>query len=403
MNNFVRNFMKQKFVHTYWLHLLIASVLVVCGCGGGGGGGGGGKTPTPTPTPSTVNSIIESGGNSNCRIDSNNALACWGLNDAGQLGIGSSVTSTATPTGVNLGSGKTAKQVAIGVAHTCAILNDDSVSCWGSNSLGQLGQALTTLSSSSPVPVSGVTAKALALGLSHTCAIIAADNTVQCWGSNGKGQLGVATSAGIAASSSPLTISGLKAKSIQSGYDYICAIATDDTVQCWGDNQYGQLGNASTADSSVVVTATGLSGATHLTAGAYHTCASTASGISCWGQNSAGQLGSNGTSDQSSPTPTTTSLSGATQLAAGLDHTCALSAAGLECWGSNAYGQLSGSTTGGVGLVAVTLTNPTSVSAGSNHTCAQAGSDQTYCWGAGGSGRLGPNASADSATPVLVP
>jgi alpha-tubulin suppressor-like RCC1 family protein len=202
---------------------------------------------------------------------------------------------------------------------------------------------------------------------------------------------------------SPHTISGLSAKSIQSGYDHICAIATDDTVKCWGDNQYGQLGNASNVDSSVVVTASGLPSATHLSTGAFHTCASTASSISCWGLNNAGQLGSSGTTDLNSPTAITSSRSGVTQLAAGLAHTCALSGTTLECWGSNASGQLSGSTSGGVSLIAVTLTNPKNVSAGLNHNCALDGGSQIYCWGAGGSGRLGPNASADSATPVLVP
>ena len=250
MYYFVSSYVNQKFAHTFWLYLSISSALVLCACGGGGGGGGssggggsGGGGGT-TPPPITGYNSLASGGAFNCRIDSNNALTCWGANDFGQLGIGSAATSLATPTAVNLGSGKTAKQVAIGVEHACAILSDDSVSCWGNNSSGQLGQALSTLSSSSPVPV-GVTAKALALGFAHTCVITLA-GSVQCWGSNDKGQLGMSVSA---PSNSPHTISGLTAKSIQSGYDHICVIATDDTVQCWGDNQYGQLGNASNVSS----------------------------------------------------------------------------------------------------------------------------------------------------------
>jgi alpha-tubulin suppressor-like RCC1 family protein len=193
------------------------------------------------------------------------------------------------------------------------------------------------------------------------------------------------------------------AKAIQSGYDHICVIANDDTVQCWGDNQYGQLGNASNVSSPSAVMASGLSGATQLTVGAYHTCASTASAISCWGHNNAGQLGSNGTSDLNSPTQISASRSSVAQLVAGLAHTCALTGTTLECWGNNANGQLSGATSGGISLVPVSLTNPKSVSAGLNHTCAQVEGNKTYCWGAGGVGRLGPNALADTATAVLVP
>ena len=347
-------------------------------------------------------SRLFAGGASNARIDgSTGAVKSWGGNDVGQLGTGNTTDFTATPTSVDLGAGKNARQVAVGIEHACAILNDDSVSCWGSNSSGQLGQPLTTTSSSSPLPVPAVTAKAVAVGLEHTC-IITLTGSVQCWGSNVRGQLGQPAD-GLKRYQPQAAITGLSAKTIKSVYNFTCAIASDDTVKCWGDNLHGQLGNNSKVDSSVIVSAGSLAGVTQLTVGAYHSCASTSSSISCWGRNDSGELGSNGTTSLSVPTRTTAVRANVGQLVAGASHTCALSGTTVECWGSNASKQLSGSTAGGTSFVKAPLTNsPLSLSAGLNHTCVQDSKNETYCWGAGTQGRLGPNATADSATPVLV-
>lgn len=390
--------------HTRNVRLMLAafSTLILTACGGGGGGG---TTATTTPPPVTpaVKSTVVSGGASNLRIDgSASTVKGWGQNDLGQLGTGNT-SPTATPASVNFGAGKTAKQVAVGIEHACAILNDDSVSCWGNNSAGQLGQPLTTASSSAPLAVAGVTAKAIAVGLEHTC-IITSSDSVQCWGSNSKGQLGQPVGT-LTQSQSPQAISGLTAKSITSGFNHLCAVASDDSVKCWGDNQYGQLGNSSNSDSPTIVSAGGMAGVKQLTLGAYHSCAATSTAVNCWGRNDAGQLGSNsGTASLNVPTPTATTRASVSQLVAGLSHTCALSGTTAECWGSNANKQLSGSTGGGTSFVTVTLTNsPVSLSAGLNHTCAQDSNNETFCWGAGTSGRLGPNATADSATPVIVP
>lgn len=386
------------------LMLMTSLTLFLTACSGGGGGDTP-ATPVTPSTPAVSYHTITSGGASNFRIDgSTGAVKSWGQNDLGQLGTGTTTDPTVTLTSVNLGAGKTAKQVAIGIEHACAILSDDTVSCWGSNSAGQLGQALTTPSSSSPLSVPGVTAKAIAVGLEHTCIITSSDG-VQCWGSNSKGQLGQPVGSPIQSHLPQVAISGLSAKSIKSGFNHLCAVAGDDTVKCWGDNQYGQLGNSSNIDSPAIVSAGAIAGVKQLTLGAYHSCAATSSAISCWGRNDAGQLGSNGgTVSLNVPTTTGTVRANVSQLVAGLSHTCALSDSTAECWGNNANKQLSGTTGGGTSFVAVALTSsPISLSAGLNHTCAQDANNETFCWGAGTSGRLGPKATTDSATPVLVP
>lgn len=374
-------------------------------CGGGGGGGGGGTTPLP-PVSVTAHQIA-SGGAFNCRINATSgALSCWGMNDMGQLGVGNANASIASPTSVNLGS-KTAKKVALGVDHACAILSDDSVSCWGNNSQGQLGQPLSTVSSASPVAVSGVTAKALALGFEHTCVLTLA-GAVQCWGSNSKGQLGQAPT-GLTQSPQPQIVAGLTgAKALSSGFNHLCVISSADTVQCWGDNQYGQLGNLSNVDASTPVLATGLNAVQVLSAGAYHSCAATTTAVSCWGRNDQAQLGSSAGTNLNLPSTTMSAISGVSQLAAGSSHTCALSTANssstVQCWGGNLNRQISGTGAGGVSAVTVSLINtPKNLSAGLNHSCLQDSANQTLCWGAGTSGRLGPNAQSDSAVAVVVP
>jgi len=175
-----------------------------------------------------------------CVILNDDSLVCWGENSVGQVGVGDT-TKRASPTPVTLGSGRTAKAVALGQSHTCAILSDDSLSCWGTNYGGQLGVGDTT-SRNSPTAVSlgSSTVKAVALGQSHTCAILS-DDSLSCWGVNTYGQLGVGDTTN---RNSPTAVSlgSSTVKAIALGQSHTCAILNDDSVKCWGYNYYGQLG-----------------------------------------------------------------------------------------------------------------------------------------------------------------
>jgi alpha-tubulin suppressor-like RCC1 family protein len=389
--------LNNKFRISTTMGVALSALLSACG------GGGGGDSAAP---PAAKVSTLAAGGGSSCRIDGSTAsLSCWGMNDMGQLGHGTSGSPSSTPLSVNLGAGRTALAVALGVDHACAILDDQSVACWGSNAQAQMGQPANLLANATPVMMPGLKAQALSLGATHSCALTPS-GTVQCWGSNSKGQLGQSISA-LTQSITPVTVAGLSSiKAVVSGYNFSCALSTTGTVQCWGDNQSGQLGNASTTDSATPVQPIGLSGVQTLAAGAYHVCAATASTVSCWGRNDQGQLGhSTGTPLVSSPTAVPSVGAGITQLGAGSAHSCALSSTGsVNCWGSNTSKQLSGAGAGGTSPVSVTLSGASQIALGATHSCAQLGStNQTQCWGAGTSGRLGPNASADSASAVVVP
>jgi len=313
-----------------------------------------------------------------CVILNTNAITCWGDNSYGQLGYGDMLdrgtTPASTSTTVNLGPSRTANAITVGVNHTCVILNNRTVKCWGFNESGQLGYgdtknrgavagdmaALVTVNIGS-----GRTAKAIAAGANHTCVILN-DNTVKCWGDNSYGQLGyddTVNRGAIAGSMTTLaTVNlgiGRTAKAIVAGYNHTCAILDDNKVKCWGANSYGQLGNDSTTNrgatgGSMAALATVIigSGRTALTldAGENHTCAVLDDNtLKCWGANGSGQLGYADIANRGAAAGSMAALtivnvgSGRTvkSVSAGFLHTCAmLDTYELKCWGENTYGQL---------------------------------------------------------------
>ena len=190
-------------------------------------------------------------------------------------------------------------QVAAGIQHSCAVLSDGTVNCWGSNFSGQLGDGSTT-DSTSPVIVDGITiATQVSAGADHSCALLSG-GTVKCWGNNGDGQLGDGTTTN---SSSPVSVSGItNATQISAGYQHSCALLTGGTVKCWGYNGYGQLGDGTPTDSSSPVSVTGITTATQVSASETHTCALLSDGtVKCWGANDDGELGDGTVTSSNSP------------------------------------------------------------------------------------------------------
>jgi alpha-tubulin suppressor-like RCC1 family protein len=162
-----------------------------------------------------------------------------------------------TPTTVVTGLGGRATALGAGDRHTCALLADGRVQCWGYNRAGQLGDGTTT-QRSTPTTVTGLggRATALAAGWSHTCALLA-DGRVQCWGNNSLGQLGDGTTT---QRSTPTTVTGLggMATALAAGGEHTCALLEGGRVQCWGYNSAGQLGDGTTTSRSTPVTVVGL-------------------------------------------------------------------------------------------------------------------------------------------------
>jgi alpha-tubulin suppressor-like RCC1 family protein len=179
-----------------------------------------------------------------CAILDDDTLKCWGQNTF--LGYGSSSGYTDAPktTAVNLGSGRTAKSVSLQWQHTCAILDDDTVKCWGYGSNSQLGYGGTTayLSPPSSTVNLGMGVTSISVGHYTSCAILT-NGGVKCWGVNDKGQVGDGTTT---TRLSPVDVdlgTGFTAKMVSIGYNSACAVLNDDSIKCWGDNEYAQFGD----------------------------------------------------------------------------------------------------------------------------------------------------------------
>ena len=266
------------------------------------------------------------------------------------------------------------------------------------------------------------------IGDDHACGI---DGTGKawCWGSNNTGQLGDGTvvSTGklvpTAVATSGTALDGKTVERLAAGWDFTCALATDDTIACWGDNQWGQLGDGTfddhTSPTAVDTSGTVLAGAnvTTITAQHGHVCARTSAGAAaCWGLGSVGQLGNGQSSNQTTPVTVTTAgtaLAGTTidDISAGGFTTCVVGANdAVACWGSGSRGGLGNGGTTGSNLAVAPTTAGTpldgkaiaKVSAGRYSACAVATDGTLACWGAGDDGQLGNGGTSDSLVPTAV-
>ena len=274
---------------------------------------------------------VASGIDHSCAILDDLTLKCWGRNDMGMLGLGDTnhrgdspgEMGDSLPT-VDVGSGKTVNRVSASY-HTCVILDDSSVKCWGRNGDGWLGYGDTLtrgelpneMGNSLPVVNLGENMKAtdISLGLGHTCALLH-DTSVKCWGRNNLGQLGDGT---LSNKYIPTLATEVSAKSISCGGDNTCAILTDDSVKCWGGNSFGDVssmkakaialglnhlclilldGSVWCSDIGSVDLGTGRT-AKQISSGKVHTCVVLDDNLlACWGLNADGQLGLGDTSNR---------------------------------------------------------------------------------------------------------
>ena len=288
-----------------------------------------------------------------CAVLSNGTVMCWGSGDNGELGNGT-VPANGSPTPVLVSGITTATAVAAGNQYVCALLSGGGVDCWGLNNAGQLGIGNTT-SAITPQPVVGLTgtATAITVGALHTCALLST-GAVDCWGLNNQGQLGLPGNTTNQSTPQAVTALGTGVTAISAGQFHTCALMSNKSVECWGDNELGQLGNGTTSTSPnpSPATVSGVTSATLISAGYWHTCTANSNGMQCWGDNTYGELGNGSTSTTPITSPVTVMHVGTPKLISAGDGFTFWTQAGGKVgaimfagWGDNEWGDLANGTT----------------------------------------------------------
>lgn len=301
------------------------------------------------------------------------SVFCWGNNDRGQLGDGT--TRSSRFPGLVEGVDNAVALVA-GDYHTCAITRQRELMCWGDNQAGQLGTGIGT-ASTEPARVKNLgSVLTVAAGASHTCAL-STSGTLSCWGSNLYSQLGIS---GVRSTGTPMPVPDVpQSLGVAAGYGHTCVAPNTGGVVCWGDASKGQLGR-SVSDPSEPQGAgpvdAELPPVRALAARRHHTCAMHADGVTCWGTRP------DKPSEQASP-EVTVAQRGLVALSLGWGHGCALAGnQQVTCFGDDAVGQLGGRLGKKVVTGAYGLKDAVAIAAGRGESCAARGRDKrTVCWG----------------------
>lgn len=362
--------------------------------------------------------------NGTCATTIEGYLYCWGENNVSQFGLDTSVV-TLTPQPIP--SAAQFVMIQEGPLSGCGVDKSGTAWCWGNTQAGLLGNGVTQVGWSRPVPVSGgLTFSEVAVGAYYACGVTTA-GAVYCWGANSAGEAGPtgccnSRNAVPVLVPTPVPIVHLAASAL-----HTCGLSSDGTAYCWGANPYGELGttatltqtcNAMPCSPTPVLVAGGLHFQS-ISAGEESTCGLTTTGIGyCWGNNDFGQLGNGTQASAAAPTPISVGGAPVTQLSLIDRQGCAVTTTPMIlCWG---YGVIwlgvpnvqcpvpgnpgsfytcqptpTAPSTGGLTFSAISL--------GDDQVCGfPSGSARLYCWGAGYAGDLGDSTTTDQLTPTLV-
>lgn len=368
---------------------------------------------------------ISAGAAHACSLDRNGAVHCWGDGSYAALGLGDRENRGDSP---DRPAGRVALEPALAVvaggSHTCAVLRDRRLRCWGDNSAGQLGLGDTALRGDTPGQIellepvelaAGEEVADVALGLRHTCVLLAR-GAVKCWGDNSSGQLGLGDTDARGDQPGEIEVLpdvdlGATAVSVAAGGSSTCAVLADGRAICWGQTLLGATGESAIGDQPGEVRAyaplTGIGGFSRVSMGMVSACGFREHGVlSCWGQSRGGQLGR--ASDGGSPESLEFDMARVLSVASvGAAHACAVLNGEATCWGVNAFGAL------GLGNADLQrgATHPedgeawelrewkpvnlgtnvrvVDLSAGDQFTCAVLADERVKCWGANLRGQLG--------------
>jgi alpha-tubulin suppressor-like RCC1 family protein len=323
---------------------------------------------------------VGAGSGFSCALTQQGDAYCWGVNNLGQLGDG---TTTDRSTPAKVAGGLTFVSLTVGWYHACGVTTTGAAVCWGYNAYGGLGDSTFT-DRSAPVAVKGnLTFRSLSAGSHHTCGITTS-RAAYCWGLGGAHLGDGKFTPGFRFA--PVT-GGIEFRSLSANHGHTCgesdvAGALGPTY-CWGENRSGELGIGSTTPQAVPAAVVGGRAFDSVSAGETHTCALYQSAAYCWGWNFEGEIGDSTVTSRDVPVPIWGGLS-FRQIGVGQLHSCGITPAGaMYCWGRNVFSQLGDGTSTGR-LVATRVQGGLTfeqLSTGTSHTCGLANGGVPYCWG----------------------
>ncbi|HTL33375.1 MAG TPA: hypothetical protein VL326_09630 [Kofleriaceae bacterium] len=286
-----------------------------------------------------------SGGSSHfCALRAGGGVLCWGNNQFGSVGNGTT-TNQFTPLQV---AALTSPMVGVEVGndHACA-WDGSTVWCWGDNAYRQVSQT-SPIPTVTPAMAFGGAVEVVGGG-AHTCAR-KATGEVWCWGRNDFGQLGDGTTM---VRNAPVQVMVGPVIDLSAGMENVCARDVDEHVWCWGSDQFGQLGDGNIAQGNPVPQQIAGLVATSISCGEKHCCAARHDGsVACWGSSDDNQLGVPGVTMSAVPidvggVPYAVEVTASDESSPQFrDYTCARTVDGVWCWGDNTYGEIGlGSTT----------------------------------------------------------
>lgn len=294
---------------------------------------------------------VQAGGAHTCGLVTDGTIRCWGIGGSGQIGNGNT-SQTPNKTLVDLATNSVTGTAWIALdsdtGSNCAIRNDNSLWCWGAGAEGRMGDGDVANNNSPNIVSGGYSWAQVSTGTYHTCGV-QTNGTGWCWGSNGNGRLGD-NGAAAAQQTTPFQVSGgYTWKKISSGNEHSCGIRTDGTLMCWGEGGSGRLGTGNSTDVNVPTAISGGGTWLDVHAGFSQTCAlKSDKTIWCWGSDQYKALGNGETITGSQNTPQPIAGGGTwNSLALSELTACAINTnKSLWCWGQGNSAQLGDGKTG---------------------------------------------------------
>jgi alpha-tubulin suppressor-like RCC1 family protein len=357
-------------------------------------------TASVRPAPALIQ--VSAGTRHTCGVAVAGQAYCWGENESGELGNGSTLPSLVP---VRVAGGHSFRQISTGFALTCAITTDNRLYCWGQPHL--VGIASPPSFVTEPVPVAPTLRfQAVSAGANHSCAITVSDRRAYCWGQNAEGEVGDGT---LEYRATPVPVVGGRAwRQVTTGNLHTCGITTANVAWCWGWDLGGMLGDGPTEQRKLIpVRVAGDHRFIQISSSAFHTCAVTSTGRAwCWGRNFYGVIG-DGTSTYRYTPRAVVDGHRFDRVTAGVTNTCAESTTNQTyCWGSNRHGQI------GTGSAAPERIRRPSlvvggfhfvqVDADGDHTCGRTSDDVVRCWGGNSAGELGDGTTTSRSRPTPI-